>query len=79
LQHDIRAPSNEVTKLLLNYTIGSNFSETKCLSINENKPHLLAVGCNDPFARVYDRRMIKLKSFSSRITSSDVSANESSK
>ncbi len=79
MQHDIRAPSNEVTKLLLNYTIGSNFSETKCLSINENKPHLLAVGCNDPFARVYDRRMIKLKSFSSRITSSDVSANESSK
>ena len=65
--------------MLLNYTIGSNFSETKCLSINENKPHLLAVGCNDPFARVYDRRMIKLKSFSSRITSSDVSANESSK
>lgn len=79
MQHDIRAPSNEVTKLLLNYTIGSNFSETKCLSLNENKPHLLAVGCNDPFARVYDRRMIKLKSFSSRITSSDVSANESSK
>jgi WD and tetratricopeptide repeats protein 1 len=79
LQHDIRAPSNEVTKLLLNYSIGSNFSETKCLSLNENKPHLLAVGCNDPFARVYDRRMIKLKSFSSRITSSDVSANESSK
>jgi hypothetical protein len=24
---------------------------------------MIGVGCNDPFARVYDRRMIRLRSF----------------
>lgn len=37
-------------------------------------------GCNDPYARVYDRRMIKLKSFTSRINEqTSQSSNETSK
>ncbi len=44
LQHDIRAPSNEITKLLLNYSIGSTDTEAKCLSLNEKNTNFLAVG-----------------------------------
>ena len=33
--------------------------ECKCLAIDPFRPELLAVGANDPFVRVYDRRMIK--------------------
>ena len=36
-----------------------NLMECKCLTINPFQPELLAVGANDPFVRVYDRRMIK--------------------
>jgi len=30
----------------------------KTLAINPTRPHLLAIGANDPFVRLYDRRMI---------------------
>ena len=78
LQHDIRCSSNETTKLLLNYkgcSSGNNM-EAKCLALNEVKTELIAVGNSDPYARVYDRRMIKLSSYSTR--RSDNTQNESS-
>uniref|UniRef100_A0A0K2TAQ6 WD and tetratricopeptide repeats protein 1like [Oryzias latipes] n=1 Tax=Lepeophtheirus salmonis TaxID=72036 RepID=A0A0K2TAQ6_LEPSM len=58
---DIRAPvkphqSNIIVNL--KSSIGRK-AEAKCLAINPVLPELLAVGANDPFVRVYDRRMIK--------------------
>lgn len=37
-------------------------SEVKCLAVNPRRPELLAIGANDDFARLYDRRNIKLMS-----------------
>lgn len=62
LQHDIRCASNEISKLLIGYPQ----MEAKCLAINQAKSELIAVGSNDPYARVYDRRMIKLENISNR-------------
>lgn len=39
-------------------------AEAKCLAINPLQPELLAVGCNDPFVRLYDHRMLASHSFS---------------
>jgi hypothetical protein len=41
----------------LNEHVGSH-AEVKCLSINPLRPELLAVGANDPYVRLYDRRML---------------------
>lgn len=35
-------------------------SEIKCIAVNPTKPHHIAIGVNDCFVRLYDRRMIKL-------------------
>lgn len=43
----------------LQHHIGSN-AEAKCVAINPRRPEQLAVGASDAYARVYDRRMIKL-------------------
>lgn len=65
LQFDIREPhscSSESKVLLLDLTdqISKNI-EVKCIAINPRRPELLAVGCNDFYARLYDRRMISLR------------------
>ena len=39
-------------------------SEAKCVAVCPSRPDLLAVGANDPYVRVYDRRMIRLGSVS---------------
>lgn len=33
-------------------------AEAKCIALNPVKTELLAVGANDPYARIYDRRML---------------------
>lgn len=35
--------------------------EVKCLAVNQIRSEYLAVGCNDPFARVYDRRALRMR------------------
>lgn len=35
-------------------------AEAKCVTVNPRRPEQLAVGANDAYARVFDRRMIKL-------------------
>ena len=35
-------------------------AEAKCVAVNPRRPEQLAVGASDAYARVYDRRMIKL-------------------
>lgn len=82
LQHDIRCPPDRTSSLLLNYSdsklIDSNYFETKCIAINQKRPDYIAVGCNDPYARVYDRRMIQMRTISGR-NSSSASASDTSK
>lgn len=34
-------------------------SELKCIAVNPTKPHYIAVGADDCFVRVYDRRMFE--------------------
>lgn len=63
MQFDLRAPhscSREVNNVLINLLnhLG-RYAEAKCLAINPQRPELLAVGANDPYIRLYDRRMIK--------------------
>ncbi|KFM60247.1 WD and tetratricopeptide repeats protein 1, partial [Stegodyphus mimosarum] len=63
MQFDLRVPhqcSNVCNNVLINLVchLGRN-AEAKCIAINPLKPELLAVGANDPYVRLYDRRMIK--------------------
>ncbi|GFG32356.1 hypothetical protein Cfor_10916 [Coptotermes formosanus] len=63
MQFDLRMPhscSREVNNVLVNLLnhLG-RYAEAKCLAINPQRPELLAVGANDPYIRLYDRRMIK--------------------
>lgn len=65
LQFDIRephtcTPENNVVLLDLRSQISKN-AEVKCVAINPRRPELLAVGTNDSYARIYDRRMITLR------------------
>ena len=56
LQHDIRCPSNNASRILISYSSCSNKTsnlEVKCLAINPTRTEYLAVGCNDPFARYF--------------------------
>lgn len=60
---DIRQPptcTGECNHVLINlvYHCGLN-AEVKCVAINPTRPELIAVGSNDPFVRVFDRRMLK--------------------
>ena len=36
--------------------------ECRCITIHPSRPELIAIGVNDPFIRIYDRRMIKVNS-----------------
>ncbi|XP_033227505.1 WD and tetratricopeptide repeats protein 1 [Belonocnema kinseyi] len=67
MQFDMRAPhtckvaqENNVLINLVNH-VGRTI-EAKCISVNTRRPELIAVGANDPYIRLYDRRMIKLSS-----------------
>ena len=37
-------------------------SEFKCIAINPVRPELMAIGVNDPYVRMYDRRMLTCES-----------------
>lgn len=67
IQHDLRTshtcPAPESRKdrnvlIDLCQFIGSK-AEAKCLAINPVKTDYIAVGANDPYVRIYDRRMIR--------------------
>lgn len=65
LQYDIRAPhsckSNGCNSVLVNLVNhAGRYAEGKCISVNPKKPELIAIGANDAYIRMYDRRMIKL-------------------
>ncbi|KAF5308666.1 hypothetical protein FQR65_LT06127 [Abscondita terminalis] len=58
IQYDMREPHECMSKstvfIDLSYT-----SEVKCIAVNPVKPYLIAVGANDCFIRLFDRRMVK--------------------
>uniref|UniRef100_A0A182SYI2 WD_REPEATS_REGION domain-containing protein n=1 Tax=Anopheles maculatus TaxID=74869 RepID=A0A182SYI2_9DIPT len=64
LQHDIRLPhvcrgqDANVLIDLRSYVYAA--PEVKCIAINPQRPEQLAIGANDIYARLYDRRMISL-------------------
>ncbi|XP_017752740.1 PREDICTED: WD and tetratricopeptide repeats protein 1 isoform X2 [Eufriesea mexicana] len=65
LQYDIRAPhsckSTDCNSVLVNLVNhAGRYAEGKCISVNPKKPELIAIGANDAYIRMYDRRMIKL-------------------
>lgn len=47
-------PAKSTVFVDLSYT-----SEVKCIAINPTKPHYVAIGVDDCFIRVYDRRMVR--------------------
>ena len=59
-EFDIRQAAPKCTKILIDLakTCGES-AECKCLALNPMCSHMLAVGANDPYVRLYDRRMIK--------------------
>ncbi|XP_051158774.1 WD and tetratricopeptide repeats protein 1 [Leptopilina boulardi] len=65
MQFDMRAPhtckSHDEKNVLVNLVNHMDCHiEAKCIAVNHRRPELIAVGANDPFIRMYDRRMIKL-------------------
>lgn len=78
-QHDIRCKPSEASSVLLSFSstdLGdTKNSEAKCLAINQARSEYLAVGLSDPFARIYDRRMIDLRPIRPR-SSQNVSSSE---
>ena len=63
-QFDLRAKhtclKNEKNVLVdLRTYMGDYYVEAKCISVNPLRSELIAVGVNDPYIRIYDRRMIK--------------------
>ncbi|XP_073845069.1 WD and tetratricopeptide repeats 1 [Musca autumnalis] len=63
-KHVCRSASNSVSLINLTAYIDPN-AEAKCIAVNPIRTEYIAVGANDPYARIYDRRM--LKTFSSAL------------
>lgn len=65
MQYDLRVPHSckisEQRNVVVNlaHHMG-RVVEAKCINVNPRRPELIAVGANDPYVRMYDRRMIKL-------------------
>ncbi|KAK0179561.1 hypothetical protein PV327_005302 [Microctonus hyperodae] len=65
LQYDTRihhnCKSNDCKNVLVDLVNhAGRRAEAKCMAVNPTRPELVAVGANDPYVRVYDRRMIKI-------------------
>ncbi|XP_028409491.1 WD and tetratricopeptide repeats protein 1-like [Dendronephthya gigantea] len=52
--------ANENCKnILIDLTLHVGSCEIKCIEVNPCQSELLAVGCSDPYVRMYDRRMLR--------------------
>lgn len=62
-QIDLREPHTcnaEDKIVLIDLKNHQEFVEVKCIAVNPRRPEQIAVGTNDCYARIYDRRMITL-------------------
>ncbi|KAK7108463.1 WD and tetratricopeptide repeats protein 1-like [Littorina saxatilis] len=66
MQFDLRCPETNPSlpgNILINLNAHmGDYAEAKCLAVNPLRPELMAVGANDPYIRVYDRRMLSCRS-----------------
>ncbi|XP_064601021.1 WD and tetratricopeptide repeats protein 1-like [Liolophura sinensis] len=66
MQFDLRTPelsANYPQNVLINLNAHMGpHAEAKCVALNPIRPEQLAVGANDPYVRLYDRRMLSCKS-----------------
>lgn len=63
-QFDIREPhrctqDDKVCLIDMQHHIGAS-AEAKCVTVNRRRSEQIAVGASDAYARIYDRRLIKL-------------------
>lgn len=75
-QYDLRQahscqPHQECRNVLINMKASCQHSQCKCLAINPVRSEQLAVGCLDPFVRLYDTRMLSLTTPSGQVLASD--------
>lgn len=62
-QIDLREPhkcNGDDKIVLIDLKNHQEYVEAKCIAINNRRPEQLAIGTNDAYARIYDRRMISL-------------------
>lgn len=62
-QIDLREPHTchaDEKIVLIDLKNHQEYVETKCIAVNPRRPEQLAIGANDCFARIYDRRMITM-------------------
>ena len=61
--------SNENCKnTLIDLTLHVGPCEVKCIEVNPCQSELLAIGCSDPYVRMYDRRMLAKHCTASAVT-----------
>lgn len=64
LQHDMRTThtcrANDANVLINLKNHINEMPEVKCIAINPHRPEQMAIGANDCYARIYDRRMLSL-------------------
>lgn len=64
LQHDMRTPhvcrENDANVLINLKNHITEIPEVKCIAINPHRSEQMAIGANDCYARIYDRRMLSL-------------------
>ncbi len=61
--------SNENCKnTLIDLTLHVGPCEVKCIEVNPCRSELLAIGCSDPYVRMYDRRMLAKHCTASAVT-----------
>lgn len=51
--------SENCKNILIDLTLHVGSCEVKCIEVNPCQSELLAVGCSDPYVRMYDRRMLR--------------------
>ncbi|CAH8661516.1 WD and tetratricopeptide repeat protein, variant 2 [Schistosoma haematobium] len=69
-QFDLRDPDqtsvNKPCNVLVNLRFQDNvFAEAKCIAVNPLKSELVAIGGNEPFVRMFDRRKLTLSTYDS--------------
>ncbi|GJQ74429.1 hypothetical protein Trydic_g21299 [Trypoxylus dichotomus] len=61
IQYDLREPHECMVKSTVFIKLAD--ADLKCIAVNPTKPHLIAIGANDCFARIYDRRMVRTSQY----------------